>query len=466
MFARSPLGQTLLAQPLLMLCGGLAAQDPAPPQDQPPSSRRAALDRAAQQPVPPPINQGALPVQALTPQQAGGQGGQGAQLMISLDLMSAVGVSTERDAPLRDLQGGAHDPRKRGFTLQQAEVQMNGAVDPYFRGQFVLVSSLDPDEGETIVEVEEAWLVTQQMPYNLQVKAGHYLTDFGRLNQVHPHAWDFQDQPVIMSRLFGADNLRAPGARVAWLAPIPTYLEFTLGAQVANGETLQSFLANDEVYAERPIGGRFLDDDAREQRSAGDMLWHARIASAIDFDPAHTLGGGVSALYGPNATGADATTQIYGLDFMYRWRPVDNRRGYPFFKVQGELFARDFEAAEQIDDSDPLNPVTLPAQTLRDYGGYLYGVYGFAVGWAVGLRGEYATGSGASYQGGGTFDRAQDPFRCDRWRLSPLLSYQTSEYSRLRLQYNLDDSDHLAKRAHSVFLGFEILIGPHQPHTY
>ncbi|MCU0867316.1 MAG: hypothetical protein MUC36_26330 [Planctomycetes bacterium] len=452
--------RSLVALPLLT--AALPAQDPPPQQ---PNPRRAALERAAQRPVEPDQNLGSVPV-AQTPGQGGSLTGPLTQLAISMDLMFAVGGSSERDASLLQLQGGQHDPRKRGFTLQQAEIQMNGAVDPYFRGQFVLVTSLDPDEGETIVEVEEAWLLTQQLPANLQLKAGHYLTEFGRLNQVHPHAWDFQDQPVVMTRFFGADGLRSPGARLSWLAPTPTYLEFFFGAQNANGETLQSFLANDEVYEERPIGGRTLSEEAREMRSAGDLLWHGRIATATDFSPAHTLGGGVSALFGPNATGAGADTVIYGADFMYRWRPVDNRRGYPFFKLQGEVMARAFDAAEQLDESDPLAPFTVPGETLDDWGGYLYGVYGFDVGWAFGLRAEYAAGSGGSYVGGGGFDRAQDPFRADRLRLSPMLSYQTSEFSRVRLQYNYDDSDHLDDQAHSVWLGFEILIGPHQPHTY
>jgi len=472
----------LLLLPLLQPLSGLPAQNPptqdpkAPntqPQDPPAtrlaptqSPRQAALDRAIQGPAPAPIDQGAMPMPTSTALQSGNSSSPLSQLDISVDLLTAVGGSSVRDDELRRLQGGQHDPRKRGFTLQQAEVQINGAVDPYFRGQFVLVSSLDPDEGETIVEVEEAWLTTQQMPYNLQIKAGHYLTEFGRMNQVHPHAWDFQDQPVMMSRLFGPDGLRSPGARLSYLAPTPTYLEFLVGAQNANGETLESFFANDEVYEERGIGGRFLDEDARQQRGLGDLMWHGRIATAVDFDAEHTLGGGVSGLFGPNPTGLGANTSIWGLDFMYRWRPVDNRRGYPFVKVQGEFFSRRFEAADQTDTSDPLNPIDVPGATLHDYGGYLYVIYGFAVGWAVGLRGEYATGSGASYLGDGEFARAEDPFRSNRTRISPMLSYQTSEYSRLRLQYNFDRSDHLDDPVHSVWLGFEILMGPHQPHAY
>lgn len=450
--------------PLVVLAAALAAaqavaQDPA-------AARRAALARAAQsQPSDPNANLGAVPV-AQTPSQGGSLTGPLTQLDISVDLMMAVGTSSERDGGIGELQGGAHDPRKRGFTLQQAEVQMNGAVDPWFRGQFVLVSSLDADEGETIVEVEEAWLTTQQLPANLQLKAGHYLTDFGRLNAIHPHAWDYQDQPVVMTRFFGADGLRSPGARLSWLAPTKTYFEAMLGVQNANGETLQSFLANDEVYEERPVGGRFLDEDARDLRTLGDMMWHGRLATATDFTPAHTLGGGVSAAIGPNATGVGSDTVIYGADFMYRWRAIDNRRGYPFFKLQGEVMARAFDAAAQdASQFDPANADVLPGETLDDWGAYLYAVYGFDVGWAVGLRGEFCSGSGASYIDG-AFDRSLDPWRADRTRISPMLSYQTSEYSRVRLQYNWDDSDHLDDVAHTVWLGFEILIGPHQPHSY
>ena len=428
-------------------------------------SRRSALDRAAQQSTDPRQNQGALPVQAQAPTGQGIVSGPFNLLQISTDLMTAIGTSTEPDPIVQQLQGGHHDPRKRGFTLQQAEVQITGAIDPYFRGQFVMVTSLDT-EGESIFEIEEAWLTTQQLPASLLLRAGVYLTDFGRVNTVHPHQWDFMDQPVMHTRLFGEDGMRGPGARLAWLAPTETYFEAILGAQNANGETMHSFLSSEESYEERPLGGRAYVEDAQQVRTLGDVVWSGRLASAVDFDDSHTLGAGISGLFGPNATGFGADTVIYGADLMFRWRPIDNRRGYPFFKVQGEILGRSFLAAEQTDVSDPLVPATVQQQTLDDYGGYLYAAWGFDVGWAVALRGEYATGSGGSYSGSGAFDRAQDPFRADRTRWSPMLSWQTSEYSRVRLQYNLDRSDHLEQTAHSVWLNFEILIGPHLPHSY
>ena len=46
-----------------------------------------------------------------------------------------------------------------------------------------------------------------------------------------------------------------------------------------------------------------------------------------------------------------------------------------------------------------------------------------------------------------------------RLRISPLLQYQLSPFTRMRLQYDYDDSDHLSSTAHSVWLGFEVLLG-------
>ena len=59
----------------------------------------------------------------------------------------------------------------------------------------------------------------------------------------------------------------------------------------------------------------------------------------------------------------------------------------------------------------------------------LYGGYG---GWATGVRYEYGGGSGQSIGG-----RQNDPFRADRHRVSPLLIWQPSEFTRIRLHVQL-----------------------------
>ncbi|MBL8752529.1 MAG: hypothetical protein JNK15_04445 [Planctomycetes bacterium] len=417
------------------------------------AARRAALERAAR-------DGGSAAPAASTPASRGPL----RLIDVSLDLLAAVGTSTARDADLADLKGGAHDAKKRGFTLQQAELGLAGAVDPWFNGKAMLIAQLDPDEGETIVELEEAYLTTTQLPAGLQLKFGTFLTEFGRVNPTHPHAWDWMDQPVVHSRVFGGDGMRGPGGRLSWLVPGPRYSELFLGVQNANGETMTSFLANDEVYEERALAGRAFTE--RETRSLGDVVWTLRGVTEFELGVGTTLSLGASAVGGPNATGADAETLIYGADFVLRWIPESNQKGYPFWKLQGEVLQRAFEAAEQTDETDPLNPVLVTGATLDDYGGYLQVLHGFTEGWAAGLRVDYATGSGDSYEGAGAFGRDGDPYRTDRLRLSPLLAWHPSEFSRVRLQYDYDDSDHLGDEVHSVWLGFEILIGTHPPHSY
>ena len=83
--------------------------------------------------------------------------------------------------------------------------------------------------------------------------------------------------------------------------------------------------------------------------------------------------------------------------------------------------------------------------------------------WAVGARFGYSSGK----ERGAYASRDDDPFRDTRFRISPLLLWNASEFSRIRLQYNYDMADHLEDDyAHSVWLGFEASIGSHPAHQY
>ena len=394
----------------------------------------------------------------LLSRQAGG--GRLRLLDLSLDALVAAGISTEDDESLQTLQGGGHDPRKRGFTVQNIELSMTGAVDPYLTGEAHLVFFLDPLSGETEVELEEAFLTTTSLPYGLQLEAGHFFTEFGRLNPRHPHQWHWQDQAVINTRLFGPDGMRGPGFRLGWLMPLPWFSELHVGVQNANGETMASFLAGEEFFEERPIGNRpFVHRGVKDLK---DLVYLVRLDSSWDVTDVLTAKLGLSGLYGPNATGPNGETFIYGADLVVKWRPGTSQRGWPFLLWESEIMKRDYRAAAFLDDSDPADVVDLAATTLRDWGVYTQVLYGFHPGWAAGVRYDYATGGGESVGG-----RAADPFRDDRHRISPLVSWQPSEFSRLRLQYNYDRADHLPdKEAHSIWLGAEIMFRAHAAHSY
>lgn len=389
---------------------------------------------------------------------------------ISADLLMSVGTSTEPDESLSTLQAGHHDPRQRGFTFQGFELGLLGAVDPYFTAEAILNLLIAPNEGETELELEEAFATSQALPYNLQLEVGHFFTEFGRFNPIHAHAWHWQDQPVIHSRLFGEDGLRSTGFRLGWLLPVDWFSELNVGLQVPHGETTVSFLANDEVFATRAIGGRpFVD---RDVRSLEDMLYHLRwVNSFTTHDEQLTTLVGVSGLLGPNPTGPDGATQVYGADLVMKYRPAQNMRGWPFLISETEFMARRYVAdnfASIGDAADPTDDRFFFGDTLDDYGFVTQLVYGFRYRWAGGLRYEYATGSGAGVDdAGAAVNRNRDPFRDDRHRFSPLLAFYATEYSRVRFQYNFDYAEHLdAKDAHSFWLGAEFVLGAHPAHRF
>jgi hypothetical protein len=121
----------------------------------------------------------------------------------------------------------------------------------------------------------------------------------------------------------------------------------------------------------------------------------------------------------------------------------------------------------------PQDQAAVPGNILKDWGFYTQLLWGFHPGWAVGLRGEYASGAGrdiAFNSDTGIYNyvsRNIDPFRDDRYRISPMISWQPSEFSRLRLQYNHDWASHLpGKTADTIWAGVEIMYGAHPAHKY
>src|SRR5437667_7739065 len=100
-----------------------------------------------------------------------GGGGQN-YLNISFDGLFALAGSSARD--LDHIEVGDHDPQQRGFNARNIELAFDGAVDPYFEGFANIVFKLNHDN-DTEVEVEEAFLQTTSLPFNLQLKAGQFL---------------------------------------------------------------------------------------------------------------------------------------------------------------------------------------------------------------------------------------------------------------------------------------------------
>ncbi len=370
---------------------------------------------------------------------------------VSYGTLIDAGWSSIKD-PSAQLQLGDHDPAKRGFSLRNAEIAFDGAVDPYFQGFANIVLKLDHNN-QTEIELEESFLQSTSLPGNLQLKAGQYFANFGRQNSQHPHTWSFVDQPIILGRMFGPDGLRSIGAQLSWLAPTPFYTELFLSVLDGQGGTAFSFRNPGEPDASgvARFAGRATVD--RPLQGGRDLLFVPRIAFSTELTDTQTLLAGFSGAFAPNATGPDNRTTVVGADLYWRWKPANATNGFPFVSWQTEALYRRFSAA-----ADPLAPLGLPSENLRDYGWYSQLLYGFAPRWNAGLRADFVDGNR------GAFD-STDPFRGKRHRISPELTFRPSEFSKVRLQYNYDEGD-LFGTAHSLWLRLEFGLGAHGAHKY
>src|SRR6266567_1553804 len=376
-------------------------------------------------------------------------GGGGKNYMnISFDGLFALAGSTARD--LDHIEVGDHDPMQRGFNARNIELAFDGAVDPYFEGFANIVFKLDNDNN-TDVEVEEAFMQTTSLPFNLQLKAGQFFAAFGRINPTHPHTWDFADAPIVHALLLGGDGLRGVGTQVSWIVPVPWYSQLILGVQNGRGGTGYSFRNPGD-------GGMFFDRRTtdRELRGLQDFVWIPRWENSVDLSPTQVVLAGVSGAFGSNETGANSRTQIYGGDFLYKWKSAHAEGGFPFVKWQSEFMYRRFEAGRGANESFPV------AETFHDWGLYSQVLWGFKKGWVAGIRGDYLHMTDSEF--------TDDDERQTRSRISANLTWYPTEFSKIRLQYNhdfLEENFFLAGRdVNSVFLQFEFILGAHGAHKF
>ena len=165
---------------------------------------------------------------------------------------------------------------------------------------------------------------------------------------------------------------------------------------------------------------------------------------------------GASGAFGANDTGPHSNTQIYGADFLYKWKSARAEGGFPFVKWQTEAMYRRFEAGRGLDETFPVS------ETFDDWGMYSQVLWGFKKGWVAGLRGDYLRMPDSLF--------TEDDTRQTRSRVSANLTWYPTEFSKIRLQYNhdfLEENFFLSSRdVDSIFLQFEFILGAHGAHKF
>ena len=96
----------------------------------------------------------------------------------------------------------------------------------------------------------------------------------------------------------------------------------------------------------------------------------------------------------------------------------------------------------------------------RQSGGYLQGVYQFMPRWRAGLRYDVLATHALSDASGTLADPNYSPSRT-----SAILEFTKSEFSRFRVQYNVDQSRQ-DNTDHQVYAQYQLSLGAHGAHQF
>src|ERR1035441_10034791 len=179
-------------------------------------------------------------------------------------------------------QGTEPPERPGGFDAFQRSVELNiaASVDPFAKGYAVLNASADAQTGEATVGVEEAALQTTSLPWNLELKAGRFFGEFGKLSYIHDHELPFVNRPLALDQYIGGES-RTDGAQLNWLLPVPHYVSLTTGFGVGFGG--DSPLNNPGTY-----------------RALSGFNYYGRLSTYFDLTPNVQLETGISGLINPS----------------------------------------------------------------------------------------------------------------------------------------------------------------------
>jgi hypothetical protein len=346
--------------------------------------------------------------------------------------------------------GGDAGPGSRSFNLGESEITFAASVDPYFTA--VLTAALS---AEDTIGVEEAFFRTTALPAGFSIKGGRFFSGFGYLNEIHAHAWDFIDQPLAYQAFFGGQYAQ-DGVQVKWLAPTDLFLEF--GAETGNGG----------AFPGTRLGRNGLNGAVLFAHMGGDLGdtigWRAGI-SWLDQDAEDRTYEDVDSLGNPVVNAFTGTSRTWVADATLKWTPSGNAGGRAL-KLQAEYLRRTENGDLVFDVSGAGSSDSYRSEQT---GWYVQGVYQFMPRWRVGLRYD-ALDSGSTQIGllqGGELLAADFPLLlpASPSRLTTMIDWSPSEFSRLRAQYAWDDArDGATDR--QLILQYIYAIGAHGAHKF
>jgi hypothetical protein len=346
--------------------------------------------------------------------------------------------------------GGEIGPGERSFSLGESEITFSASVDPYFTGSLTAAFA-----GDGELEVEEAFFRTTALPYGLSVKGGRFFSGVGYLNEIHAHAWDFIDQPLAYQALFGGQYAQE-GVQVKWVAPTDLFIE--LGAETGNGSNFPGTRVADNGLDGLALFAHFGGDFGASIGWRAGVSWLDLDAVERTYEDVDSLGNAVI-----NAFSGSSRTWI--ADATLKWSPGGDARSRAF-KLQAEYMQREEDGALAFDIA---GAALEDGFRSRQDAWYVQGVYQFMPRWRAGLRYDDldAGSTRIGLVGSGALTPADFPSLAPAspGRVSLMLDWSPSEFSRLRAQYAWDDARD-ADTDEQWLLQYIHAIGAHGAHKF
>lgn len=324
-------------------------------------------------------------------------------------LNPAIGMALDMTAEHRARAGG-------DFNFRAAELGISASIDPFARAY----AFINGTRGG--VEVEEAAIVTTSLPWNLQARGGRFFADFGRLAKFHPHEYAFVTTPLSLERIVGGES-KADGLELSYLFPTPFFLRGTLGG-----------------YNKLGAENERLDDT--KSRAWSRFTYLGRLHTYFDLADNHSIELGSSLAFTPSiripSDPKGGSRTLTGIDLTYRYQPLASTV-YQGLTLAGEFFGN----SERVERAGGFRRMFAP-------GGYAYAEARLTREWAAGFLYDHAPS--ISSPGKKTIG------------YSPFVTWNLSEFNRLRFQYSyLDDQvrEEKAERGHQVFLQWTTALGSH-----
>ena len=337
--------------------------------------------------------------------------------------------------------------RPGGFDVWQRSIELNVAasVDPFAKGYAVINASADAATGEATLGVEEAALQTTSLPGNLELKAGRFFGEFGRLAYIHDHELPFVNRPLVLDEYIGGES-QSDGLQLNWLPPIPHYVSVTAGV-------------GDHFGADSPNP----DNPGTYRQFSGLNFW-GRLSSYWDVTPDWQLEAGISGLWNPreedrggilsqpNGLGLVPLTltekerRLAGADIKLSYVPLQNNQFQSFTWGTEVLYSDNRYLADP--DGIPNNGDEFN-ENVGSVGLYSYVAYKWSRQWSAGFLFDWV--------------QSAQNHSDETTAYSPFITFALSHWNQLRLQYTHTDHNAVSglKPDDAIYLQWAWIIGAH-----